>query len=138
MSDAKLTERALKSARISCSLNVVRDAEQALKFLNREEPYGHAEEPDLILLDLKLPKVSGRQLLKELKSHDDFRRIPVIVLTTSSNPRDIVDCYDMGANSFITKPVEYTEFEQVVKTISSYWFGIAKLPEPGPETESPS
>jgi CheY-like chemotaxis protein len=126
--DIDLTREALKEGKISIHLNVVEDGFKALKYLRREQPYPNSVRPDLILLDLNLPKVDGREVLREIKSDPQLRLIPVVVLTTSEAEVDILKTYGLGANCFITKPVGFPEFIKVVKSIEEFWFTIVKLP----------
>jgi CheY-like chemotaxis protein len=100
----------------------------ALAFLRREEPYQGVPRPDLVLLDLNLPRMDGRELLGIIKSHEDWRRIPVIVLTTSNDDRDIRKAYNLHANCFITKPVQLEDFLAVVQSIQEFWLTIVRLP----------
>ena len=126
--DVLLTKRALKSGKILHNLHVANDGEAALAFLHDVE-YGQAPRPDLILLDLNLPKVSGREVLKKIKSNDALASIPVVVLTTSKAEEDILKTYELHANSFITKPVDWQQFVKVIQLIEDYWFTIVKLPK---------
>lgn len=127
-SDVYLTEVALQDAEIGSRLHVAEDGEQAMAFLRREAGFAAAPRPELILLDLNLPGKDGRQVLAEIKSDEDLRRIPVIVLTTSTAPSDISICYDLHANCYITKPVEFDEFERVVREIETFWLTFVTLP----------
>ena len=126
--DVRLTREALKDARIHNNLNVAADGIEALAYLRGEGPFADAPRPDLILLDLNLPRVDGREILQEIKSDEDLRRIPVVVLTTSSDERDITACYDLHANCYITKPVDLHQFLTIVKSIQQFWFGVVQLP----------
>ena len=127
--DVEITVRALKKGQVSNRLTVARDGREALDILEdlKREPAGA---PGLILLDLNLPKVSGLEVLQQIKSDPLTRRIPVIVLTTSTREEDVVRTYDLGVNTFITKPVRFEDFIQVVSTIQQYWIMIATLPTP--------
>ena len=126
--DVRLTMEALKENKVSNNLHVVSDGVAALKFLNREETYVDVPRPDLILLDLNLPKKDGREVLAEIKSDDTLRRIPVVVLTTSQAEEDISKAYDLYANCYVTKPVDLEKFITVVKSIEDFWVTIVKLP----------
>jgi CheY-like chemotaxis protein len=126
--DARLVEEALKESKIRNTLHHVIDGEQALEFVHQQGEYRDAPVPGLILLDLNLPKVDGREVLKELKEDERLRRIPVVVLTTSSSDEDVVKMYDLYANCYITKPVDFEQFVNVVNSIKDFWFSIVKLP----------
>jgi len=126
--DVRLTIEALKDSKVLNNLHIVSDGVDAMAYLRREAAYGASPRPDLILLDLNLPKKDGLEVLKEIKADDDLRRIPVVILTTSSNERDIVESYDLHANCYITKPVGLDQFMTIVKNIQSFWFSIVKLP----------
>ncbi len=127
--EALLTEEAFKLSNLSNKLHIVEDGEQALDFLNKRNSFENAVTPDLILLDLNLPKVDGREVLAHLKLHDHLSRIPVIVLTSSSLEKDVMSCYDNGANSYIVKPMELDKFIKIVESIAAYWFSMSVLPE---------
>ncbi|MEO8553820.1 MAG: response regulator [Kofleriaceae bacterium] len=122
--DVRLTQEALREGKVKNNLSVARDGEEALAFLRREG----APRPDLILLDLNLPRRDGREVLKEIKADPDLRRIPVVVLTTSSAEVDILKSYELHANCYITKPVDLEQFITVVKSIDDFWLTIVKLP----------
>jgi CheY-like chemotaxis protein len=126
--DVRLTQEALKEGKVLNHLSVVRDGVEALSFLNRKEKYKDAPRPDLIWLDLNLPKKNGREVLGEIKGNPDFRRIPVVILTISKDEQDILKSYDLHANCYITKPVDLTQFINVVKSIEDFWLTIVKLP----------
>lgn len=126
--DVRLTIEALTEYKIQNNLQLVEDGEQALAYLKREPPYEGASRPDLILLDLNLPKVDGREVLQEIKGSEKLRRIPVVVLTTSAAEEDVVWSYDLHANSFVTKPVDFDSFIGVVKAIEEFWLSVVKLP----------
>jgi len=126
--DVRLTQEALKDARVINNLSVARDGEEAMSFLRREGEYADAPCPDLILLDLNMPKKDGREVLAEIKSDPHLRRIPVVMLTTSSAEKDILESYDLHANCYITKPVDLDQFITVVQTIEDFWFTMVKLP----------
>jgi CheY-like chemotaxis protein len=126
--DARLTVEAFKEGRVINNLTVVSDGVEALAYLRRQGPYAEATTPDLILLDLNLPKMDGRQVLAEIKADECLMTIPVIVLTTSSSQDDIARAYGSHANCFITKPVDLDQFLRVVQTIETFWLSLVKLP----------
>jgi len=126
--DVLLTKEALKDSKVIVSMAVAPDGDDALKMLRRQPPFEHAPVPDLILLDLNLPRVSGREVLKELKADPVLKKIPVVVLTTSAADTDILKCYDLGANCYITKPVDFEQFQRIIKVIDEFWLTIVKLP----------
>jgi len=126
--DVELTRETLVDAKVMTSLHVVGDGLEALAFLNREGKYADAPRPDLILLDLNLPRMDGRALLAEIRADDRFRSIPVVVLTTSQAEEDIIKSYRLGANCYITKPVRLAEFARVVNAIEDFWFTVVCLP----------
>jgi CheY-like chemotaxis protein len=126
--DARLAKEALKEARVFNNLNVAKDGEEALEFLHRRGKHEHAPRPDLILLDLNLPRKDGREVLAEIKAHDSIKRIPVVVLTTSEAEEDVVKAYNLNANCYVTKPVDLDQFIKVVKSIEDFWLTIVKLP----------
>jgi len=128
--DVEITRRAFRKGRIANPLHVVRDGEEALEYLRRSGRYAdpdQAPRPGLILLDLNLPRVDGRELLQIIKSTPELRALPVVVLTSSSQEEDVFGCYDSGANTYMTKPVEFDKFLQAVMTIGRYWFCFAEL-----------
>jgi len=124
----RLTQETLKESKLLNRMNVVVDGVEAMAYLRHEGKYAASARPDLILLDLNLPKKDGRQVLAEIKADDDLRRIPVVVLTTSSAQQDIIKTYDLHANCYITKPVDLDQFVTVVRAIEAFWFTIVKLP----------
>ncbi|MGC9444480.1 MAG: response regulator [Candidatus Methanospirareceae archaeon] len=126
--DIRLTREGLKEGRIFNNLSVAEDGVEAMAFLRREGEYADAPRPDLILLDLNLPKKDGREVLKEIKSDPKLRRIPVVILTTSRAEEDIMGTYNQHANCYITKPVDFDQFVNVVKTIEDFWLTIVRLP----------
>ena len=125
--DVRLTREAFKECKVATIMEVVSDGEEALAFLKRNGS-GVENHPDIILLDLNLPKKDGREVLAEIKSDPTLRQIPVVILTTSKANQDILKCYDMHANCYIAKPVDVNEFIQAVKTIEDFWLTIVKLP----------
>jgi chemotaxis family two-component system response regulator Rcp1 len=126
--DVRLTLEALKEAKMGNRLSVVSDGEKALAFLRRQGAYVDAPRPDLILLDLNLPRKDGREVLLEIKASKDLKRIPVVILTSSQAEEDIIRTYDLHANCYITKPVDLDQFMTVVKSIEDFWLTIVKLP----------
>jgi len=127
--DVDLTREALKDAKVHNELYVAKNGVEALAFLRREGKYADAPRPDVILLDLNMPKKDGREVLVEIKTDESLRRIPVIVLTTSEAEQDILMAYDHHVNCYITKPVDFDQFIKVVKSIENFWFSIVKLPK---------
>ena len=126
--DVRLTKEALKEGKLLNQLTVVGDGVEALSFLRKQGIYANALQPELILLDLNLPKKDGREVLAEIKADPNLRRIPVVVLTTSSSEEDILKIYDLHANCYITKPVDLEQFMGVVKSIEDFWVSVVKLP----------
>jgi CheY-like chemotaxis protein len=126
--DARLTRETLKDSRVLNKLHHVKDGVEALAFLEQRPPYQNAPVPDVMLLDLNLPRKDGRELLEEVKGHPQFRRIPVVVLTTSEAEQDILKSYDLHANCYLTKPVDLNKFIEIVKTFEEFWLTIVKLP----------
>jgi CheY-like chemotaxis protein len=126
--DVGLTRETLKDSKLLNHMTVLGDGIEAMAFLRLEGKYAGATRPDLILLDLNLPKKDGREVLAEIKTDEQLRRIPVVVLTTSSAEQDILETYDLHANCFITKPVNLDQFTAVVKAIEEFWFTIVRLP----------
>ena len=126
--DVRLTLEALRDGRISNQVSVVHDGEEALDFLRRRGEHAGAERPDLVLLDLNLPKKDGREVLQEVKADSELHRIPVIVLTTSSADQDVLLSYDLHANCYIKKPIEYDEFMRAIRGLENFWTKIVRLP----------
>ncbi len=126
--DVRLTVEALKEGKVRNILHTVEDGEEAMKFLRRQETYAKAPRPDLILLDLNLPKMNGREVLAEIKADPSLRRIPVVILTVSKAEQDIVKTYDLHANCYINKPVDLEQFLTVVQSIENFWLTVVKLP----------
>lgn len=127
--DADLAKEALEDSKLKNTLYTVADGEAALDFLYKRPPYENVPRPDLILLDLNLPKKDGREVLKEIKEHPDLKRIPVVVLTTSRAEEDILKTYNLHANCYIAKPLDLNKFLEVVKTIENFWMSIVVLPK---------
>jgi two-component system, chemotaxis family, response regulator Rcp1 len=126
--DVRLTREALKDAKVHINVNVARDGVEAMEFLRREGKYEGVPRPDLILLDLNLPRKSGREVLEEVKGDAALMSIPVVVLTTSESEQDILRSYLLHANCFITKPVDFEGFLKVVRSIDSFWLSVVTLP----------
>ena len=126
--DVRLTREALREGRVRNTLSVAKDGAEALAMLRHQPLPGEGPRPDLVLLDLNLPKVDGRQVLAEMKGDPDLRRIPVVVLTTSKAEEDVLRSYDLHANSYITKPVDLDQFIGVVHAIEDFWLTIVTLP----------
>src|ERR1041385_7316208 len=126
--DALLAREAWNELRPECRLEVVHNGEEAITFLKRRPPYGAARRPDLVILDLNLPRKDGRELLAEIKLDPELRCVPVIVFTTSNAMDDVLRSYDLHANCYIIKPVGLDELYRVVRSIQEFWFGVARLP----------
>jgi two-component system, chemotaxis family, response regulator Rcp1 len=126
--DVRLTREALKEGKVRNNLHVASDGVKAVAFLRREGEHAGAPRPDLILLDLNLPRKDGRQVLEEIKEDPALRLIPVVILTSSQAEQDILRAYDLHANCYISKPVDLDQFIKVVKSIEDFWFSIVKLP----------
>jgi chemotaxis family two-component system response regulator Rcp1 len=126
--DVRLTIEALKDAKVHNRLSVARDGVEAMEFLQKKEPFKDAVRPDLILLDLNLPRKDGREVLAEIKGNLELRQIPIVVLTTSRAEEDVLRAYDLHANCYITKPVDFEQFMSVVKSIENFWLTVVKLP----------
>jgi CheY-like chemotaxis protein len=126
--DVGLVEEVFEDARIRNIIHVAEDGEEAMQFLNKEKKFDNAPTPDLILLDLNLPGKDGREVLEEIKTNNKLKSIPVVVLTTSKAEEDIIKSYDLHANSYITKPVDFDQFIKVVKSIEDFWLEVVKLP----------
>jgi chemotaxis family two-component system response regulator Rcp1 len=126
--DVRLTKEALKEGKVMNVLNTVGDGEEALVYLRRQGPYARATRPDLILLDLNLPRKSGREVLAEIKEDPELKRIPVVILTVSEAEQDIIRSYNLHANCYITKPVNLEQFIEVVQSIEDFWLTVVMLP----------
>ncbi len=126
--DAELTREGLEAAKVNNNLSVVEDGMEAIAFLRREGKYADAPRPDIILLDLNLPKKDGREVLAAIKGDENWRVIPVVILTTSKAEEDILKSYKLNANSYITKPVDFAGFAEVVRAIDNFWFSVVVLP----------
>lgn len=127
--DIRLTREAIHEGNIVCDLHVAVDGEEALAFLRKEAKFANVPTPDLVLLDLNLPKINGWEVLSEMKTDQNIKKIPVVVLTTSKAEEDILAMYSLHANCFITKPVDFDQFFTIVQSIKDFWFNIVKLPE---------
>jgi two-component system response regulator len=132
LGDIRLTKEALKESRLKVNLHTVIDGEQAMQYLHKQGEYSTAPTPDLILLDLNLPKKDGRQVLKEIKEDKQLKIIPIVVLTISSADKDILQVYNLNANCYVTKPLDFNKFIDVVKSIENFWFAIVSLPSKNP------
>jgi CheY-like chemotaxis protein len=128
LADVELTLEALEEAKFANDVTVMRDGAEAVEYLHRRGAHADAVRPDLIILDLNLPRRSGHEVLADLKADPALRRIPVAVLTTSSAEADVLASYDLGANCFLTKPVDVGQFLKVVQSIEDFWFGVVRLP----------
>lgn len=126
--DARLTREALKDSKVANTLSRVRDGEEAVAFLRREGPYACAPTPDLILLDLNLPRKNGREVLQEIKADEELKSIPVVVLSVSSDADDVLKAYGLHANCYITKPINLGQFLRVVRSVEDFWLSVVRLP----------
>jgi two-component system response regulator len=126
--DVLITREALAGGKVLHTLHVVNNGEAAIEFLRREGEHGDAPRPDLIFLDLNLPRLDGREVLAQIKTDDDLRRIPVVVLTTSAAEEDVLRSYDLHANAYVTKPVDFDAFMEVVRQIDEFFVTVVKLP----------
>lgn len=126
--DADLTMETLETSKIHVNISAVKNGADALAFLRREGNFSSVSRPDLILLDLNLPGISGQEVLGVIKQDVDLRRIPVVILTSSEAEKDIIESYDLGANSYVTKPVGLKAFQTIVQSVESFWFTVVKLP----------
>ena len=126
--DADLTRESLEMARIHMDLQVVIDGEEAMQYLRREGQYANAERPDFILLDLNLPKLDGREVLAQIKADPSLRVIPVVVLSSSESEHDIGATYSLGANCYVTKPLDLAAFQKILASLKDFWFTIVRFP----------
>jgi CheY-like chemotaxis protein len=126
--DADLTCETLEASRLQVEMSVAKDGAEAADFLHQRGAFADALRPDLILLDLNLPKKNGRQILADIKSDQDLRQIPVVILTSSDAERDVLESYALGANCYVTKPVDLKAFQKIVHTVEGFWFSVVKLP----------
>ncbi len=129
--DARLAKEALKESKVKNNLFHVLDGLEAMDFLNRRPPFEDVPHPDLILLDLNMPRMDGREVLEKIKGDERFRRIPVVILTTSKAEEDIIKTYDLHANCYISKPLVLDQFIEIVKSIEDFWLTIVRLPPDG-------
>ena len=127
--DVRLTQEAFRDANRSIHLHVVSDGVEAMAFLRREGTYVNKPRPDIILLDLNLPRMDGREVLAHIKEDDSLKTIPIVILTTSDSEADIVKCYQLQANCYLSKPVQLDAFESLVKSINDFWLTKVKLPQ---------
>lgn len=128
--DAGLVKRAIRDGKILCDLTHVRDGEEGLAYLHRHPPFADAQRPDLILLDLNMPRMDGREVLAEIVADDDLKHLPVVILTTSSDEQEILEMYNLRCSSYIVKPVDFEQFQRVIKLLRDYWFTVVVLPDP--------
>tara|TARA_B100000745_G_scaffold299539_2_gene250581 strand:+ start:1786 stop:2211 length:426 start_codon:yes stop_codon:yes gene_type:complete len=126
--DQRLTQRAFSKSKSNNNLFIAVDGVEAMSFLRKEAPYENVPTPNLILLDLNMPRMDGREVLKQVKGDTGLRHIPVVVLTTSSDERDILESYGLYANAYITKPVSFNKFQQAIDTVETHWFRVASVP----------
>jgi CheY-like chemotaxis protein len=126
--DARLAKEALKESKLKNQLFIVEDGIEAIEFLMKKGHYKDVESPDLILLDLNLPRKDGREVLADIKSDDNLKHIPVVVLTTSKAEEDVLKSYNLHANCYITKPIDFNQFIEVIQSIENFWLTIVKLP----------
>ena len=126
--DVRLTKEALKEGKVYSNLHTVKDGVEAMEYLRREGRFKEAPRPDIILLDLNLPRKDGREVLEEIKSDEKLKRIPVVVLTTSKAEEDVLRTYNLHANCYVTKPVDLEKFIVVIKSIDAFWLTVATLP----------
>jgi len=126
--DAFLTQEAFNRSKVLNKMHVIDNGADAMAFLRREGPYAQGQRPDLILLDLNLPRKDGKEVLQEIKSDDDLKAIPVVILTSSKEEEDVLRSYELHANCYITKPVEFQRLTEVVKCIREFWFSVVTLP----------
>jgi CheY-like chemotaxis protein len=127
--DVLITQEALSDSKVANTLHVVNNGEEALKFLRHEAPYETAPRPGLVLLDLNLPRLDGHEVLAAIKADETLRRIPVVVLTTSEAEEDVLRSYDLHANAYVTKPVDFDRFVQVVRQVDDFYISVVRLPD---------
>lgn len=126
--DARLIEEVFKDTNVNNRIHVAKDGVEAMDFLNKENEYSDAPKPDIILLDLNLPRKDGREVLREVKSDEDLKSIPIVILTTSSAKEDVIKTYRNHANCYITKPVDFDQFLKVINAIEDFWLKVVRLP----------
>ncbi len=129
LADIKLTKRALEAGRVLNNVHVVKDGIEAMAFLRGEEKFANAPRPDLVLLDLNMPRMDGREVLQEVKADDHLKSIPIVVLSTSAADSDVAMSYSSHANSYISKPVDTEQFNKAILAVTDYWFSVVKLPQ---------
>jgi CheY-like chemotaxis protein len=127
--DVLMTREALEDSKVINNLHVVDNGEEAVAFLHRQGDHAGAPRPDLVLLDLNLPRLDGREVLAQIKADDDLRRIPVVVLTTSEAEEDVLRSYDLHANAYVTKPVDFEQFSEVIRQIDDFFITVVRLPK---------
>jgi chemotaxis family two-component system response regulator Rcp1 len=127
--DARLIEEVFREEKISVDINVVRNGEEAMAYMRKEGAYKTALRPDLILLDLNMPKKDGREVLSELKDDDSFKSIPVVILTTSQAEEDVLKSYELQASCYVTKPIDLDKFIKIIRSLDDFWFSAVKFPE---------
>jgi CheY-like chemotaxis protein len=127
--DARLIEEVFREEKISVDINVVRNGEEAMAYMRKESAYKTALRPDLILLDLNMPKKDGREVLAELKADDSFQSIPVVILTTSQAEEDVLKSYKLQASCYVTKPIDLDKFIKIIRSLDDFWFSAVKFPE---------
>lgn len=130
--DAELVMIGLRSGKLANEIHTVEDGELAMAFLNREDPYGDVPTPDMVLLDLNLPGMDGREVLRRIKSDDRLKTIPVVILTTSDAMPDVAQAYSNYANAYMTKPVDFEQFRELMTGLTDYWFTLVRLPSEEP------
>jgi len=128
MGDVELIKESLKMSKFKMVLNHVSDGQECMEYLTKQGPFKQVKKPDVVLLDLNLPKKDGRQVLAEMKTDPGLKKIPVVILTTSDNEVDINKAYALGANCFVTKPVDFGQIKKIVNEIAEFWFTVVKLP----------
>lgn len=127
--DQKLTQRAFQKGKLKIKLHIVNDGVECMQFLLKQENYEKAVTPHLILLDLNMPRKDGREVLMEMKAHPELKQIPIIILTTSSDDKDIQDVYHLYGNAYIVKPVSFLKFAEAIQSIEDFWLGVTALPK---------
>lgn len=126
--DVKLTKKALEQANLENNLHVATDGVEAMEFLNKADEHADAPRPDLVLLDLNMPRKDGQDVLADMKEDDELSRIPVVILTSSESEEDIVKSYDLNANAYLTKPVDYDGFLEIIDSLENFWLQVVKFP----------
>jgi len=126
--DILITQEAFREAKLKNTLHIAQDGEEALAFLEKRDGHEDVVRPDLIFLDLNLPKIDGQEVLNYIKTHDDLKRIPVVVLTSSEAEQDVLKSYDLHANSYVVKPLNLDQFIEVIKALEIFWFSVVTLP----------